>query len=100
MAPSTVHVSRTCDCRPVVFDLGSGHPCCAACGRAFMHHPSLADRRVAARALQHITRALHAVAPIADDERREDIERSLLDAATRIGRLKHGLPAPPRKASP
>ena len=98
MAPSTAHVMTCCDCRPVTFDLGSGHPCCAKCGRAFTLRPSLADRRYAARALQHITRSLHAIAPVADDERRDDIERSLLDAAQRIACLKHGLP-PPRRVS-
>ena len=96
MAPSNAHVT-TCECRPVVFHLGDGHPSCARCGRPFVLRPSLADRRHATRALQLITRSLHAIAPVAE-ERREDIERSLLDAAQRMACLKHGLP-PPRKVS-
>ena len=98
MAPSASRVTPACACRLVRITLGCGHPPCAACGRIFV--PSLADRRVAARTLQHIARALYAIAPVADDERREDIERPLLDAAMRIGRLKHGLPAPAPQGTP
>lgn len=96
MAPSTAHVTPMCECRPVVFHLGAGHPSCASCGRVFVFRPSLADRRSAGRALQQIRRTLYALAPITDDDKRDEIERPLLLAAEAAARLKHGLPA--RKA--
>jgi hypothetical protein len=97
MAPSNAHVIPACPCRPVVFDLASGHPACSSCGRPFMRRVSLADRECAARALRCITRSMREIAPVSDDARRGEIERSLLVAADLAARLKHGLP-PPRRA--
>lgn len=95
MAPSNAHVT-TCECRPVVVDLGSGDLRCATCARPVTCRPSIADRRCAERALRSVQRSLREIEPVADGERRQEIERSLLDAADLLARLKHGLP--PRRA--